>query len=192
MFGKNKRQIENVTFVQPLEGEAYFHTPIAYSTNLPSAKGQQVFKDSDLALVGKLKLIFERENMVWFEVREEKSLEKERVFVMYYFPRRLVTSRAYPYDEKATLRDIKKLFDFIVTEAQTRPAEVQPLQMPSVYPSLSEQYRETDTVPTEIEEPHEETDTVPTEIEEPHEETDTVPTEIEEPHEEDTIVAKQH
>jgi hypothetical protein len=64
MFGKSKRQIKNVTFVQPHEGEVYFYTPIAYATNLRDSKekeGKQVFTDSDLALAGKLKLIFERE-----------------------------------------------------------------------------------------------------------------------------------
>ena len=33
MFGKSKRQIKNVTFVQPLKGEVYFYTPIAYATS---------------------------------------------------------------------------------------------------------------------------------------------------------------
>jgi hypothetical protein len=64
MFGKSKRQIKNVIFVQPPKGEAYFYTPIAYSTNLQNStekNEKQVFTDSDLALVGKLKLIFERE-----------------------------------------------------------------------------------------------------------------------------------
>ena len=89
MFGKSKRQIKNVLFVQPPKGEAYFYTPIAFATTLPnSGEGEQVFKDSDLALAGKLKLIFERENMVWFEIREEKSSEEERMFVMYYYPYR--------------------------------------------------------------------------------------------------------
>ena len=79
MFGKNKRQLENVTFVQPLNGEAYFYTPIAYTTNLQNSKeneGKQVFTDSDLALAGKLKLIFEREMMTWFEIREENSTSR--------------------------------------------------------------------------------------------------------------------
>ena len=70
MFGKSKRQIKDVTFVQPLKGEVYFYTPIAYATNLQNSKereGKQVFIDSDLALAGKLKLIFEREKMTWFE-----------------------------------------------------------------------------------------------------------------------------
>ena len=86
MFGKNKRQIKNVTFVQPLKGEAYFYTPIAYSTNLQTPKekkGTNVFNDSDLALAGKLKLIIEREKMNWFEVKEEKSTTpiKRRTFL---------------------------------------------------------------------------------------------------------------
>ncbi len=146
MLGRNKRKIEDVTFVQPLEGEAYFNTPIAYSSQMRGDDGRQVFKDSDLALAGKLKLIFEREQMVWFEIREEKSprsSKEDRVFVMYYFPHRLVASRVTLYDEKATLQDIKKLFDFIVTEAQTRPAKVQLSQMPSAYPSILEALEET-------------------------------------------------
>jgi len=142
MFGKSKRQIKNVTFVQPLNGEAYFYTPIAYATE---KEGRQVFVDSELALAGKLKLIFEREKMIWFEIREENSTtqsKEERMFVMYYFPHRLVASRASSFDEKATLQDIKKLFDFIVTEDQTRPAEVQQSQSPSAYGSVAEEPRE--------------------------------------------------
>ena len=148
MFGKSKRQIENVTFVQPLKGEAYFYTPIAYATNLKNSKekeGEQVFTDSDLALAGKLKLIFERENMTWFEIREEKSTtssRSERLFALYYYPHRLVRGRAYSCDEKATLQDIKKLFDFIVTEDQTRFAEVQQSQSPSAYGSIVGEPRE--------------------------------------------------
>ncbi len=148
MFGKNKRQIKNVTFVQPLKGEAYFYTPIAYATTLQNSKegdGKQVFNDSELALAGKLKLIFERENMIWFEIREEKSItqsKEEHFFALYYYPCRLVASRASPFDEKATLQDIKKLFDFIVTEDQTRPAEVQPSESPSAYRSIAEESRE--------------------------------------------------
>ena len=80
MFGKSgKRQIEDVTFVQPLKSEMYFYTPIAYATNLKDSeekKGKQVFTDSDLAIAGKLKLIFEREKMTWFEIKEEKARGK--------------------------------------------------------------------------------------------------------------------
>ncbi len=140
MFGKNKRQIKDVTFVQTLKGEAYFYTPIAYSTNSQNSGDKQVFTDSDLALAGKLKLIFEREKMTWFEIREEKqkkSLNDERLFALYYFPHRLVASRVSPFSEKATLQDIKKLFDFFVTEDQTRFAEVQPMQAPTAYGFLS-------------------------------------------------------
>jgi len=141
MFGRSKRQIENVTFVQPLKGEAYFYTPIAHATNLKNSKedGKQFFTDSDLALAGKLKLIFERERMIWFEVREEASTtpsEDRRLFALYYYPHRLVTSRASSFDEKATLQDIEKLFEFIVTEDQTRYAEVQQTQSPSAYGSI--------------------------------------------------------
>jgi len=81
MFGKGKRQIKDVIFVQPPKGEAYFYTPIAYSTNLPISKEKnekQVFTDSDLALVGKLKLIFEREKKCWFEIKEEKKLNSPK------------------------------------------------------------------------------------------------------------------
>lgn len=142
MFGKSKRQIENVTFVQPLKGEPYFYTPIAFATNLQNSKekvGKQVFTDSELALAGKLKLIFEREKMTWFEIREEesKSSKEERVFTLYYYPYRLVADRDSWFDEKATLQDIKKLFDFIVTKDQTRFAEVQQTQSPSAYGSIA-------------------------------------------------------
>jgi|GEM_PF-1111046 hypothetical protein len=139
MFGKSKRQIKNVTFVQPLKDEAYFYTPIGYSINLQSSKekkGKQVFNDSTLALAGKLKLIFEREKMTWFEIREEKSptpAKDEHSFVLYYYPHRLVACQTSSLDEKATLQDIKKLFDFIVTDDQTRFAEVQQMQSPSAY-----------------------------------------------------------
>lgn len=148
MFGKSKRQIKDVTFVQPLKGEVYFYTPIAYATNLQNSKereGKQVFIDSDLALAGKLKLIFEREKMTWFEIREEKSTtpsKGERLFALYYYPHRLVASRVSSSDEKATLQDIKKLFDFIVTEDQTRFAEVQQTQSPSAYGSIAGEPRE--------------------------------------------------
>jgi hypothetical protein len=148
MFGKEKRQIRNVTFVQPLEGEAYFHTSIAFSTNLQNSKekkGKQVFNDSDLALAGKLKLIFEREKMNWFEVREEKSTtqsEDQHFFELYYYPHRLVAHRTSHFDEKATLQDIKELFDFIVTEDQNRFAEVRQTQSPSAYGSIAGETRE--------------------------------------------------
>src|SRR3989337_4065359 len=95
MFGKTKRQIKDVTFVQPLKSEIYFYTPIAYATNLKNSNGKKVFTDSDLALAGKLKLIFEREKMTWFEIREEKSktpLKNEHFFALYHYPHRLVAS----------------------------------------------------------------------------------------------------
>ncbi len=148
MFGKSKRQIRNVTFVQPPKGEVYFYTPIAYATNLQNSeekKGKQVFNDSDLALAGKLKLIFEREKMTWFELKEEKSTtpsKDEHFFALYYYPLRLVARRASSFDEKATLQDIKKLFDFIVTEDQTRLAEVQQPKSPSAYGSIAGEPRE--------------------------------------------------
>jgi hypothetical protein len=148
MFGKSKRQIKNVTFVQPIKGEVYFYTPIAYATSLRNSKekeGTQVFTDSDLALAGKLKLIFERENMNWFEIREETSNtgpKHERFFAMYYYPHRLVARRTLPFDEKTTLIDIKKLFDFIVTEDQTRLAKVRQARSPSAYRSIADELRE--------------------------------------------------
>ena len=137
MFGNSKRRIENVNFVQPLKGEVYFYTPIAFSRE---ESGTQVFKDSDLALAGKLKLIFERENMTWFEVREEKSIapsKGEKCFALYYYPQRLVASRVPSFHEQATLQDVRKLFEFIVTENQTRFAEVQQDQSPSAYGSVA-------------------------------------------------------
>jgi hypothetical protein len=162
MFGKSKRRIKNVTFVQPLKGEVYFYTPIAFSKE---EKGTQVFKDSELALAGKLKLIFERENMTWFEIREEKSTtpsKDEHCFALYYYPHRLVTSRFSPFDEKATLENIKKLFEFIVTEDQTRLAEVQQTQSPSAYRSIAEeQGEESEAVSIMAEEPSEESDAIP-------------------------------
>ena len=148
MFGKSKRQIKNVTFVQPPKGEAYFYTPIAYSTNLPipkERKDKQVFTDSDLALVGKLKLIFEREKKCWFEIKEEKSTpssKDEHFFALYFYPQRLVASRDPPFDVTATLQNIKELFDFIVTEDQNRSVEVHQTKMPLAYTSVEEELNE--------------------------------------------------
>jgi hypothetical protein len=168
MFGKAKRQIQNVTFVQPLEGEVYFHTPIAYSTNLQNSKekkGKQVFNDSDLALAGKLKLIFEREKMNWFEIKEEKSAtqsKEEHFFALYYYPQRFVAHRARSFEEKATLQDIKELFDFIVTEDQTRFAEVRQTQSPSAYGSIAGETREEpEAIATITEETREEPEITP-------------------------------
>jgi hypothetical protein len=144
MFGKSKRQINQVTFVQPLKGEAYFYTPIAYASNPKNSKEEkkQVFKDSDLALAGKLKLIFEREKMTWFEIREEETaapFKNGHLFALYYYPHRLVAGRAPSFEEKATLEDIMKLFDFIVTKDQTRYAEIQQPKSPSAYGSVAEE-----------------------------------------------------
>ena len=169
MFGKSKRQIRDVTFVQPLKGEVYFYTPIAYATDLQNSiekEGKQVFKDSDLALAGKLKLIFEREKMTWFEVKEEKSttpLKDEHFFALYYYPHRLVASRTSSVDEKATLQDIKKLFDFIATEDQTRCAEVRQTGTLSAYESnTGEPCEEPEVVPTVTDETCKENEAVPT------------------------------
>ncbi len=149
MFGNNnKTPIKRVTFVQPLKSEPYFYTTIAYSTNLQKSKqekGKQVFNDPELALAGKLKLIFEREKMTWFEVKEEKlstQSKDERLFALYYYPQRLVASRASFLDEKASLSDIQRLFDFIVTKAQTRYAEVPQPQSPSAYGSVAVEARQ--------------------------------------------------
>jgi len=139
MLGKNKKQLENVTFIQPLNGEAYFYTPIAYTTSLQNSnekEEKQVFTDSDLALAGKLKLIFDREMMTWLEIKEENSTgpsKDGRLFALYYFPHRLVASRLYPFDEKATLQEINNLFDFFVTKAQTRLAKIEETFSPSAY-----------------------------------------------------------
>jgi hypothetical protein len=157
MFGKSKRQVKNVMFVQPLKGEAFFYTPIAFSKE---EKGKQVFNDSDLALAGKLKLIFEREKMTWFEIREETSTlpsEEKHFFALYYYPHRLVASRVPAFKEKTTLQDIKKMFDFIVTEDQTRLAEVRQGQLLLAYGSIVEELLEESGAPTFIaEEPSEE------------------------------------
>ncbi len=186
MFGKSKRQIKNVTFVQPHKGEVYFYTPIAYATNFRDSKekeGKQVFTDSDLALAGKLKLIFEREKMTWFKIKEEKSttpLKDEHFFALYYYPRRLVESRAYSSDEKATLQDIKKLFDFIVTEDQIRFAEVQRTKSPSAYaPITREPNEESEAVSTAAAEPNEqeESEAVSIITAEPNEQLQAIPTE---------------
>jgi hypothetical protein len=182
MFGKSKRQIKHVTFVQPAKGEAYFYTPIAFATNLRDSKegDTQVFTDSDLALAGKLKLIFERESMSWFEIREETSASPSkgtRLFGLYYFPQRLVISRASPFDEKATLQDIKQLFDFIVTEEQTRFAEVVQTQMPSAYGSLvGESRKKIERVPAATEEPRQTSEPLPSVVEELLREPDPTPT----------------
>lgn len=161
MFGKSKRRIENVTFVQPLNGEVYFHTPIVFSKE---EKGTQVFTDSDLALAGKLKLIFEREKMIWFEIKEENSptpSKGEYCFALYYYPHRLVSSRAPSFEEKATLQDIKKMFDFIVTEDQTRLADIRQGQLLLAYGSIVEELLiETDDTTFMTEEPYEESDAI--------------------------------
>jgi hypothetical protein len=148
MFRKSKRQIENAIFVQPPKGEAYFYTPIAYSTVLQNSrekKEKQVFKDSDLALAGKLKLIFEREKKCWFEIKEEKtpnSPKNEHYFALYFYPQRLVASRDPPFDVTATLQSIKELFDFIVTEEQNRSVEVHQSKMPLAYTPVEEELNE--------------------------------------------------
>jgi len=142
MFGNEKKPTRPVTFVQPLQGEAYFCTPICYSIKMSNSKGdgKQVFKDSDLALAGKIKLIFEREKMNWFEVREEKSptAKDGRLFQLYYFPHRLVSGRTLTMNEQATLNEVQRLFDFILTKDQTRFAEVEQLKSPSPYGSVPE------------------------------------------------------
>jgi chemotaxis protein histidine kinase CheA len=187
MFGKSKRQIENVTFVQPRKGEVYFYTPIAYATNLRDSKekeGKQVFTDSDLALAGKLKLIFEREKMTWFKIKEEKSTtpqKEEHFFALYYYPHRLVESRASSSDEKATLQEIKQLFDFIVTEEQIRFAEVQRTKSPSAYaPFTKEPKEESEAEPKEESEaePEKESEALSAVAAEPSEEPEAIPTEI--------------
>jgi hypothetical protein len=154
MFGKRKRQIRSVTFVQPQKGEAYFYTPIAYATTLQNSKKRekkQIFTDSDLALAGKLKLIFEREKMVWLEIKEEtkKTLPKEqRLFALYYYPHRLVASRASSFPEKATLLEIKKMFNFFVSQDQTRFAKIEQKKSLLVYGSIvGESNEESETIP---------------------------------------------
>jgi len=182
MFGKSKRQIKDVTFVQPLKGEVYFYTPIAYATDLQDSsekQGKQVFKDSDLALAGKLKLIFEREKMTWFEIKEEKSttsLKDEHFFALYYYPHRLVASRTSQIDEKASLQNIRKLFDFIVTENQTRCAEVRQIRPQSAYEPIPEQpYEEPEATPSTTEETSDESEVVTIATAETSEETQTIP-----------------
>ena len=142
MFGNDKKTPRPVTFVQPLQGEAFFVTPIAYSIKMSNSKGdgKQVFRDSDLALAGKIKLIFEREKMNWFEVREEKSptAKDGRLFQLYYFPHRLVSGRTLTVNEQATLHEVQRLFDFVLTKDQTRFAEVEQLKSPSPYGSIPE------------------------------------------------------
>ena len=167
MFRRKKRQIENVTFVQPLKGEVYFYTPIAYSTKLTNSReknGMQIFKDSDLALAGKLKLIFEREKMNWFEIREEDSVtssKSEHFFALYFYPHRLVASRNPSFDEKATLQNIEELFDFIVTEEQHRPAEVKHTKTPLAYTSVEEEpYDKSEVITLVAGEPHEESEEI--------------------------------
>ena len=192
MFGKSKRRIKNVTFVQPLKGEAYFYTPLAYSTSLQNSKekkGTHVFNDSDLALAGKLKLIFEREKMTWFEVREEKSTtpsKDEHFFSLYYYPHRFVARRASSCDVRATLQDIKELFDFIVTEDQTRLADVWKTQSLSEYGAIiGEPSEESKSLSIEAEKSREESEPVSiVAAVEPREESEPVSIVAEKPREE--------
>ncbi len=144
MFGKNKKQPTEpnleVTFVQPLKGEAYFYAPIAHASFQGQKQVKQVFTDFDLSLAGKLKLIFEREKMDWFEVKEEKSpLKNEHYFTLYYYPHRLVARRTSFREEKATLKDIRKLFEFFITKDQTRLAEVQQIKSPTASGFIAEE-----------------------------------------------------
>ena len=177
MFGKSKRQIKNVTFVQPRKGEVYFYTPIAFATDLQNSKekgGKQVFPDSELSLAGKLKLIFEREKMTWFKIKEEKSTtsdKEEHFFTLYYYPRRLVQSRARSIDEKATLQEVKELFDFFVTEEQIRFAEVKKAKTPSAYAPFTKEPKE-EPEP----EPKKEAEAVSIVAAEPSEESQAIPT----------------
>jgi hypothetical protein len=139
MFGKSKKRRTVVNFVQPLNGDAYFYTPISYATFQGNKDGKQVFTDSDLALAGKLKLIFEREKMNWFEVKEEtSSLKNEHYFTLYYYPHRLVKRRDSSLEEKATLEDIRKLFEFILAQDQTRLAEIQQIPSPTASGFIAE------------------------------------------------------
>jgi hypothetical protein len=149
MFGKNKKQPTQtnleVNFVQPHKGEAYFYAPIAHSSFQEERK--QVFTDFDLSLAGKLKLIFEREHMNWFEVREETAqLKSDHYFTLYYFPHRLVARRASFREEKATLEDVRKLFEFFITQAQTRLAEVQQIPSPTASGFIAEETQEPEVV----------------------------------------------
>jgi hypothetical protein len=167
MFGKRKRQTINVTFVQPTKGEAYFYAPIAYSTTLKKSKEteeKQVFTDPYLALAGKLKLIFEREKMTWFEIKEEKSTTQskgEHFFALYYYPHRLVARRSPSFEETATLQEIQKLFDFFVNEDQTRYAKVQKTQTPSAYGSIAgESSEKAEAISVVTEEPSEEPEAI--------------------------------
>jgi len=164
MFGKSKRQVKNVMFVQPLKGEAYFYTSIAFSKE---EKGKQVFNDSDLALAGKLKLIFEREKMTWFEIREEKSTTPSKdkyCFALYYYPNRLVASRVPAFNEKTTLNEIRNLFDFFVAEEQTRLAEIHQSRLPSAYGRIAEEsVDKSDSITIEPQELYEESEIPPLE-----------------------------
>ena len=180
MVGKNKRQIKDITFVQPLEGEVYFYAPIAYATYLQNPQEKErklVFEDSDLALAGKLKLIFEREKMTWFEIKEERArapTKNEHYFALYYYPHRLVASclrmnfsinhQTSSLDEKATLQSITKMFDFIVNEDQTRNADIVDTRPQSAYESIAgEPYEEPEPVTAvapAAEEPHKEPEPV--------------------------------
>jgi hypothetical protein len=74
----------------------------------------------------------------------------------------LVASRASFLDEKATLQDIRKMFDFIVTEDQTRLAEVQQTHSPSAYGSIEEEEpEESEAVTILAGEPREESEVIP-------------------------------
>ena len=121
--------------------------------------------------------------------REEKSTtpsKDEHFFSLYYYPHRLVARRASLCDEKATLQDIKELFDFIVTEDQTRFAEVWQTQSPSEYGAIvGEPREESETVSIAAVEPCEEPpETVSIVAVKPIEESETVSIVVGEPREE--------
>jgi hypothetical protein len=89
--------------------------------------------------------------MVWFEIKEETiktSSKEQRLFALYYYPHRLVASRASSFAEKATLQEIKKLFSFFVTEDQTRFAKIQQKKSLLVFGSIAgESDKGSETIP---------------------------------------------
>jgi len=134
-----------ITFVQPLDGECYFYTEIASSMDSKFDKDSkpdqrtQVYLDKDLALIGKLKLIFEREKMTWFEIKEEKSsFNNHRWYMLHYYPRRMLEAqresttknnekskikRDLETHESKTLKRIEEMFSYLLQKEQTISAE---------------------------------------------------------------------
>ncbi len=72
-----------------------------------------------------------------------------------------MTRRATSFEEKVTLEEIRKMFDFIVTEDQTRLAVLRQEQLLLAYGSIVEELlEETDAATLNAEESYEESDDI--------------------------------